>query len=129
MRKFLDKLYLISGYMAGTFLTIMAILILTQIVARWFGVIVPSTEDFSGFLLAATSFMALAYTLRSGDLIRVNMFIGHIKGPVRNFIEGSVLIIGFVLVSFSAWYMMPREGDSITWMRRAPWTTWALVMM
>jgi len=106
MRKFLDKLYLISGYLAGAFLSLMALLILAQIVARWFGVIIPSTEDFSGFLLAATSFMALAYTLRSGDLIRVNLFIGHIKGPARNLIEGSVLVIALVLMGYAAWYMI-----------------------
>ncbi len=106
MRRFLDRLYLISGYMAGAFLSLMALLILTQIVARWFGVIIPSTEDFSGFLLAATSYMALAYTLRSGDLIRVNLFIGHLKGSVRKVIEASVLLIALLLVSYATWYMI-----------------------
>jgi len=106
MRRFLDRLYLISGYMAGAFLSLMALLILAQIVARWFGVIIPSTEDFSGFLLAATSFMALAYTLRSGDHIRVNLFIGHIKGTKRRVIEGTVLMIGLALVTYATWYMI-----------------------
>lgn len=106
MRNFLDKLYLISGYLAGAFLSLMALLILAQIVARWFGVVIPSTEDFSGFLLAATSFMALAYTLRSGDLIRVNLFIGHIKGFKRSLIEGVVLIVALLLVGFATWYMV-----------------------
>ncbi len=112
MRRFLDKLYLISGYLAGAFLALMALLILTQIVARWFGVIIPSTEDFSGFLLAATSFMALAYTLRSGDLIRVNLFIGHLKGPVRTVIEASVLLVALLLVSYAAWYMILLAVES-----------------
>lgn len=104
MRRLLDKLYLASGLAAGTCLSVMALLILTQIVARWFGVIIPSTEDFSGFLLAATSFLALAYTLRSGGHIRVNLFIGHLQGPVRTFIEGSVLVVGLALIGYAAWF-------------------------
>ena len=71
MRRLLDRLYLAGGVIAGICLVLMALLILAQIVARWFGVIVPSTEDFSGFLLAAASFLALAYTLRSGGHISV----------------------------------------------------------
>ncbi|MES9900022.1 MAG: TRAP transporter small permease [Sedimenticola sp.] len=103
MRKLLDTLYLWSGIAAGICLTSMALLILTQIVARWFGVVIPSTEDFSGFLLAATSFLAMAYTLRSGGHIRVNLFISHITGPLRNFIEGTVLTLALVLVCYAAW--------------------------
>lgn len=103
MRKLLDKLYLFSGLAAGICLSAMALLILTQIVARWFGVIIPSTEDFSGFLLAATSFLAMAYTLTSGGHIRVNLFISHLYGPLRTFIEGSVLVIGLILIGYAAW--------------------------
>ncbi|OQX45951.1 MAG: TRAP transporter small permease [Candidatus Sedimenticola endophacoides] len=103
MRKLLDSLYLWSGITAGICLATMALLIMAQIVGRWFGVVIPSTEDFSGFLLAATSFLALAYTLRSGGHIRVNLFITHIHGPLRNLIEGTVLLLALILVCYAAW--------------------------
>ncbi|MCP4283136.1 MAG: TRAP transporter small permease [Gammaproteobacteria bacterium] len=103
MRRLLDMLYLTGGLVAGTCLVLMATLILAQVVSRWFGVIIPSTEDFSGFLLAAASFLALAYTLRSGGHIRVNMLITHFHGRVRMIIEAVVLILALVLVSYTAW--------------------------
>jgi TRAP-type C4-dicarboxylate transport system permease small subunit len=103
MRKLLDRLYLVSGITSGICLAAMALLVLAQIVARWFGIIIPSTEDFSGFLLAATSFLALAYTLRSGGHIRVNLLISHIDGRLRTVIEAAVLIIALLLVGFLAW--------------------------
>lgn len=106
MRILLDKLYSIAGVTAGICLTLMALLILAQIVGRWFGVVIPSTEDFSGFLLAAASFLALAYTLRSGGHIRVNLVISHLQGPVRSVIEGLVLLLALALVSYAAWSVL-----------------------
>jgi TRAP-type C4-dicarboxylate transport system permease small subunit len=106
MRILLDKLYLSAGVMAGICLALMALLILAQIVGRWFGVVIPSTEDFSGFLLAAASFLALAYTLRSGGHIRVNLVISHLQGRVRFMIEGMVLLLALTLVSYVAWSVL-----------------------
>lgn len=103
MRKILDTLYLGSGVAAGVCLVVMALLILAQIVTRWFGIILPSTEDFSGYLLAATSFLALAYTLHNGGHIRVNLLISHIQGLRRLVIEAAVLLVALILVSYLAW--------------------------
>ncbi len=103
MRRLLDRLYLTAGAGAGLCLVLMALLILAQIVGRWFGVVIPSTEDFSGFLLAAASFLALAYTLRSGGHIRVNLLISHLHGGPRRLIEGTVLLLGLLLVGYAAW--------------------------
>ncbi|AKH19026.1 TRAP transporter small permease [Sedimenticola thiotaurini] len=103
MRRLLDRLYLTAAAVAGLCLVLMALLILVQIVGRWFGVVVPSTEDFSGFLLAAASFLALAYTLRSGGHIRVSLVISHLHGRSRRLMEGVVLLLALVLVGYAAW--------------------------
>lgn len=103
MRQFLDRLYLVSGALAGLCLVLMALLILAQIVGRWFGVIIPSTEDFSGFLLAAASFLALAYTLKNGGHIRVNLLIAHLSGRLRTGFEFLALGSALLLVGYAAW--------------------------
>ncbi|MEX1058603.1 MAG: TRAP transporter small permease subunit, partial [Natronospirillum sp.] len=100
MRRFLDALYLSSGAVAGFFVVAIAVLIMAQIVGRWFGVLVPSTEDFSGYFLAASSFLALAYTLRTGGHIRVNIAIRNLRGPWRKGQEILVLLIGLGLATF-----------------------------
>ena len=104
LRTLLDRLYLSAGIAAGACLVLMALLILAQIVGRWFGVIIPSTEDFSGFLLAAASFLALAYTLRSGGHIRVNLLVSHLHGRTRFAAELLVLNIGVALALYPAWW-------------------------
>jgi len=101
MRRLLDRLYTGSGIAAGLCIVLMALLILAQIVGRWFDIVIPSTEDFSGFLLAAASFMALAYTLRSGGHIRVTLVIGHIHGGVRHLLEGIILLLALLLVGYA----------------------------
>ncbi|HEB96050.1 MAG TPA: TRAP transporter small permease [Sedimenticola thiotaurini] len=103
MRRFLDHLYQGAGIAAGACIVLMTLLILAQIVGRWFGIVIPSTEDFSGFLLAAASFLALAYTLRSGGHIRVTLVIGHIQGLPRRLLEGTILLLALGLAGFTAW--------------------------
>ncbi|MBT3205128.1 MAG: TRAP transporter small permease [Gammaproteobacteria bacterium] len=103
MRKFLDNIYLSAAIAAGSSLVIMTLLMLTQIVGRWFDIIVPSTEDFSGFLLAAASFLALPYALRSGSHIRVSLFLSFFPAQLRKAVEFLVLVLVLVLVSYIAW--------------------------
>ena len=103
MRKFLDNIYLAAAIAAGSCLVIMTLLMLSQIVGRWFNIIVPSTEDFSGFLLAAASFLALPYALRSGSHIRVSLFLSFLPAQLRKAFELSVLVLVLVLVSYIAW--------------------------
>ena len=103
MRRLLDRLYLGAGIAAGICIVLMTLLILAQIVGRWFGIIIPSTEDFSGFLLAAASFLALAHTLRSGGHIRVTLVIGHVHGTTRRLLEAVILLLALLLAGYATW--------------------------
>ncbi len=106
MRKILDRLYDGAGVLAALFLVLITLLILAQIIGRWFGVIVPSTEDFAGFFLAAASFMALAYTFRHGGHIRVSLVIQHLSGTTRHWVEIIALVIFTAVAGFAAWYVV-----------------------
>jgi len=103
MRKVLDNIYLSAAITAGTCLVLMTLLMLSQIVGRWFDIIVPSTEDFSGFLLAAASFLALPYALRNGSHIRVSLFLSFLSPKLRKAVEFMVLSLVLVLISYIAW--------------------------
>jgi len=103
MRSILDKIYLVSAIIAGSSLVLMTLLMLSQIVGRWFDIIVPSTEDFSGFLLASATFMALPYAFRSGSHIRVSLFLALIPPVIRKKIEVIVLLLVVILMAYVAW--------------------------
>ena len=70
------------------------LVILVQIVSRWMGYIVPSTDDLSGFFLAASSFLGLAYTLKKGGHIRVSLVIQRLSRVQRHRQEFLVLAVG-----------------------------------
>ena len=125
MRRALDGLYLASGVLAGFFLMCIAVTVIAQIVGRYFAFTVDATE-LSGYCLAASSFLGLAYTLRHGAHIRVNLMIGLAKGRIRQGIEILVVAGSAVLVGFFAWQaaLMAIEsydfGDISPGLIRAP---------
>ena len=83
MRRALDLLYRTCGGLAAMFLAAIAILILTQVVARLTGFFLPAASDFAGFCLAASSFLALAYTFRAGTHIRVVLLLQRLPAAWR----------------------------------------------
>lgn len=105
MRALLDKLYLGAGVVAGACIFLITLMILVQIVGRWFGVIVPSTEDFSGYLLAAATFLALAYTFRLGGHIRVTLLLHMLSTPWQLRCMRVVLVLFVIIVAFGAWHL------------------------
>ena len=103
MRQVLDKIYTGAGVIAGACIVLITLMILAQIVGRWFGVIIPSTEDFSGYLLAAASFLALAYTFRNGGHIRVTLLVHLLPSSLQRKLMYLVLIVFAVIVGYGAW--------------------------
>lgn len=103
MRSALDKLYLWSGYAAAVFLAAIAATVVAQIVGRFFGVAIDSTES-AGFSMAAATFLGLAHTFKQGEHIRVTLLIGLAKGGLRQALE--LWAIGFAaagMAYFTYW--------------------------
>lgn len=102
VRKTLDALYYGAAILAAICLALIGALVLAQVVGRWFGVIVPAAEDIAGFLMAATTFLALAWTLRSGGHIRVTLLIRNLSPRLRRAQEILVLTVATSLVAIVA---------------------------
>jgi len=105
MRELLDKIYAGAGMTAGACIVLITVMILVQIVGRWFGVIIPSTEDFSGYLLAAASFLALAYTFRQGGHIRVTLLIQLFSPSIQHKLMYFVLFTLALITGYGAYYL------------------------
>ena len=86
MRKGLDRLYRMSGLLAAFFLFAIGASIVAQIIGRFVGLAIDATE-LSGFCLAATSFLGLAYTFKGGSHIRITLLIRSARGGVRKAVE------------------------------------------
>ncbi|WP_370280425.1 TRAP transporter small permease [Pontibacterium sp.] len=96
--------YLASAVLSGTSLVVMTLLILAQIAARMFGVIIPSSEDFAGWLLSATIFFGLAYTFNTGNHIRVTILLSRLEGKSRRLVEFFNLTAGVLISGYLAYY-------------------------
>lgn len=97
-------IYGFSAWGAGICLIAMTGLILAQIVARMLGVIIPSSEDFAGWLLSATIFLGLAYTFNTGGHIRLTILLGRLSGKTRQAFELLTLATGIAIVAYLAFY-------------------------
>lgn len=82
------------------------------LVGRPLGFIVPSYAEFAGFLLAAASFLALPYTLRSGAHIRVTTLLDRLGARSGHGAELWCSASGAVLSGYFAWFTLLLVAES-----------------
>jgi TRAP-type C4-dicarboxylate transport system permease small subunit len=104
IRKTLDALYLGAGYLAGVFLIAILVLMMVMSLGRPLGINIPSGDDFASWCMAAMSFLGLAHTFKSGDMIRVGLMIDKFEGRKKQVIEVIALLIGLSFIGFFAWH-------------------------
>jgi TRAP-type C4-dicarboxylate transport system permease small subunit len=112
LRKSLDGLYLLSGWLAGLFLIAIFLIMLALSAGRPLGIDVPAGDDFASWCMAATAFLGLAHTFRHGEMIRVGLLIERIKGPMRQLMEVTALAIGTAAAVYFAWYAVDMTRTS-----------------
>lgn len=112
MRRLLDSIYRGSGILAAVFLALIALLVIAQIAGRLAGVLVPGTDDLASFSLTATSFLALAYTFRSGGHIRVTLLVRKAGPAERRRLELGCLAVGASIIGYFAYYLVEMVIDS-----------------
>ncbi|WP_167767198.1 TRAP transporter small permease [Jannaschia formosa] len=100
----LDAIYRAAGVLAGIFLVAICVIVCAQIVARQFQAIIPSADQFAGFCLAATSFLGLAYSFRSGSHIRVTLFVRALGGTAQRLALIAALGIAAAITGVLAWH-------------------------
>ncbi|MDJ0951370.1 MAG: TRAP transporter small permease [Alphaproteobacteria bacterium] len=125
MRRVLDFIYQASGALAAFFLVAICAIVLLQVGANLvdfivkavtgepIGLVIPSYAEFAGFFLAASSFLALAYTLRHGGHIRVNLIIQHIGGRRRRGIELWCVAAAALMSGYFAFYAVNLTLESL----------------
>jgi TRAP-type C4-dicarboxylate transport system permease small subunit len=104
--------YLASAVLSGGCLVIMTLLILAQIAVRFFGEVIPSSEDFAGWLLSATIFFGLAYTFQEGGHIRVTMLLTRLDDKKRRYLEFVNLAVGLAISGYLAFYTIFTVHES-----------------
>ena len=121
MGRILQKIYDICGAIAGGLILCICLLISAQILLNVFGRFspgtlpstIPSYADFSGFMLAGATFLALAHTLRAGGHIRVNLVTDRLPVRAQVVMEGFVLTTAALLIGYATWFVSGLVVESI----------------
>jgi TRAP-type C4-dicarboxylate transport system permease small subunit len=112
LRTFLDRLYLFAGFAAGGFLVVIFALMMALSLGREVAINVPAGDDFAAWCMAAMSFLGLAHTFRSGDMIRVGLLLERLHGRTRLVGELFALSVGTIAILYFAYYMTRMTYDS-----------------
>jgi TRAP-type mannitol/chloroaromatic compound transport system permease small subunit len=127
LRRYLNWLYIASGWFGAACIAAICLLVVCQVclnlIDRLSGVLtgsaigltIPSYADFTGFFLAAASFMALAHTLRQGGHIRVTLIISHLNSRIRHIFEIWCLLLATGITVYFSWYTFLLIRESYTY--------------
>ena len=113
MRKLLDGLYAVSGWLAGLSMIGVLLMVLLTVVSRLFSFAAPGTDAYAGYAMAGAGFLALASTLKKGEHIRVTLVLGMLKGKALKAMELLALSIAVLLSGFLAFYSARLVQQSV----------------
>jgi len=103
VRRFLERLYAGSGALAALCLAGIFVVMMAQSLGRGLGVLVRGADDITAWLCAASAFFALGHTFRHGELVRVGLWLDHLKGRWRWLAEIFALGITTVFTAYMVW--------------------------
>ena len=106
LRRLLDGLYLAGGVLSGLFLIAILLLMMGLSLGRPLGIDIPSGDEFAAWCMAAMAFLGLAYTFKSGDMIRVGLLIDRFEGRTKRIIEIVSLVTALGFTAFFAWHAL-----------------------
>ncbi|TXL70229.1 TRAP transporter small permease [Vineibacter terrae] len=117
MRAYLRKLYEAAGALGGLFMILLLVFVLYSVgpgVGLWleqqvglpnpFNYVARSADEFAGYAMLASAFLAMASTFGRGEHIRVTLFLQRLRGRARRYAELWCLALGSLLAGYLAWF-------------------------
>jgi len=127
MRYLLDTLYKSSCWLAAASIGSICLLVVSQVMLNIadrlstlllgsaIGLTIPSYADFTGFLLAAASFLSLAHALREGSHIRVVLVLGRLPEKVQRVAEVWCVGFAFSIAAYFTWFTAKLTLESYSY--------------
>lgn len=112
LRRALDSLYRAAETLAALGLVAILVFVLVQMLSRLFAVTVPGMQDFAGYCLAGTTFLALGASLRAGSHIRVNLLLTHVGARAARTLDLWCCALGVAVAAYVAYWSADLVWDS-----------------
>ncbi len=109
-----DRISVWGGYLSGLLIVLGLGLILLEIVLRnLLDRTLYITEEYSGYLMCALTFCALAYTLKERAHIRMTFLHKVVQGRPRLILDLICCVVGFSFCLYLAFYNSILVWDSV----------------
>ena len=112
LRRFLDALYLVAGYVAACCILLIMLLMIAQSILREMHVRTGAVNDVVAWLCAAAAFFAMAHAFKHGDFVRVTLLSEQLGEGARRRLELACLSIAAIAVGYLAYWANRFTYDS-----------------
>jgi TRAP-type C4-dicarboxylate transport system permease small subunit len=103
----LDRVVRGVAWLSGAIFLLTSFYITADVISRrFFGISSEATDEIGGYALAIGGMWALAYTLRTGGHVRIDVLLMHLPERLRHLLDyGALLLIGLFssVVAFYSW--------------------------
>ena len=112
LRRSLDLLYDVAGWLAALAMIGTLAMVLIGVAGRLLAFHLPGTDAYAGYFMAASGFLALAYTFKRNEHIRVSLLLEHLAPRGRRVLEIWSLAAGSLLAALFAFYAIRLAWQS-----------------
>lgn len=113
MRKLIDGLYRGTAALGGVCFAGVLVLILYQLGGQFLPYTPRDSDEFAGYFMGASAFLALADALRSGNHIQVRLVVDLLSPGPRRFVAWLTWAGSTGLAAWVAWYFSRMTWISI----------------
>jgi TRAP-type C4-dicarboxylate transport system permease small subunit len=112
MGRLLERIYLLTALLGALCFVGVELLILYQLGGQFLPYIPRSADEFAGYCMAASAFLALAYAFNANEHIRVTLLVERMSPP-RKRLAASIAVTAAVLLSaYLAWHVAKLAWQS-----------------
>ena len=112
LRKALDSLFQAAAWLAMASIVATFLMVMSGIVGRLIDVNLRGSDAYAGYFMAASAFLGLAHTLKSGAHIRVTLLLEHVGARAGRWFEVVSYAGGSFLSAIFAWYAVSLSLQS-----------------
>ena len=112
MKSLLRGLVLVAMVVGAVCFVGIEVLILYQLGGQVLPYVSRSADEFAGYCMVASAFLAMAYTFAADEHIRVSLVLDRVRPPVRRVLERIAVALSTPLTGYLAWYITKLAWQS-----------------
>jgi TRAP-type C4-dicarboxylate transport system permease small subunit len=112
MNSLLHRLVVAAALLGAVCFVGVEVMILYQLGGQFLAYIPRSADEFAGYLMGASAFLALAYTFVADEHIRVTLVLDRVGPATRRVLERFAITLAAALAAYLAWHVSKMAWQS-----------------